>query len=117
MANTLVQGIATLAIASSTIPVVSVSVTPGTSTLAPGALLQFSALVTNTSNTGVTWSASGGVITANGLFTAPNAKPGSVIQIVATSMANTVVQGIATLAIASSTIPVVSVSVTPELPR
>ena len=83
-------------------PAPVVKVTPGTSTLAPGAPLQFSALVTNTSNTGVTWSATGGVITENGLFTAPNAKPGSVIQIVATSMANSFVQGIATLAIASS---------------
>jgi hypothetical protein len=79
-----------------------VKVTPGTSTIAPGTPLQFSAVVTNTSNTGVTWSATAGVITDNGLFTAPNAKPGSVIQIVATSMANTFVQGIATLAIASS---------------
>jgi hypothetical protein len=83
-------------------PTPVVKVTPGTSTLAPGTPLQFSALVTNTSNTGVTWSVTGGVITENGLFTAPNAKPGSVIQIVATSMANSFVQGIATLAIASS---------------
>jgi hypothetical protein len=82
-----------------------VKVTPGTSTVAPGTPLQFSALVTNTSNTGVTWSATGGVITDNGLFTTPNAKPGSVIQIVATSMANSLVQGIATLAIASSSSP------------
>jgi hypothetical protein len=79
-----------------------VKVTPGTSTIAPGTPLQFSAVVTNTSNTGVTWSASAGVISDNGLFTAPNAKPGSVIQIVATSKANTFVQGVATLAIASS---------------
>jgi hypothetical protein len=79
-----------------------VNVTPATSTIAPGTPLQFSALVTNTSNTGVTWSATGGVITDDGLFTAPNAKAGSVIQIVATSMANSFVQGIATLAIASS---------------
>ena len=104
MANSSVRGIATLAIASSPSsngnPVVKV--TPGTSTIAPGTPLQFSALVTNTSNTGVTWSATGGVITDNGLFTAPNAKPGSVIQIVATSMANSLVQGIATVAIASS---------------
>jgi hypothetical protein len=84
----------------SSIPVVKV--TPGTSTIAPGTPLQFSAVVTNTSNTGVTWSATGGVITDNGLFTAPNAKAGSVIQIVATSTANTFAQGIATLAIASS---------------
>jgi hypothetical protein len=107
MANSLVRGIATLAIASSSSsngnPVVKVI--PGTSTVAPGTPLQFSALVTNTSNTGVTWYASGGVITDNGLFTTPNAKPGSVIQIVATSMANSLVQGIATLAIASSRSP------------
>jgi hypothetical protein len=107
VANSLVRGIATLAIASSSSwngnPVVKVI--PGTSTVAPGTPLQFSALVTNTSNTGVTWSATGGVITDNGLFTTPNAKPGSVIQIVATSMANSLVQGIATLAIASSSSP------------
>src|SRR6202795_767812 len=79
-----------------------VKVTPGTSTVAPGTPLQFSALVTKTSNTGVPWSGTGGVITDNALFTTPNAKPGSVIQIVATSMANSLIQGIATLAIASS---------------
>jgi len=79
-----------------------VKVTPGTSTVAPGTPLQFSAMVSNTSNTGVTWSASGGVISSTGLFTVPNAKPGSVIQIVATSMADSFAQGIATLAIASS---------------
>jgi hypothetical protein len=54
---------------------ISVTVAPGTVTLEPGATQQFSATVNNTTNQAVTWTASGGSITAGGFYTAP-AQPG-----------------------------------------
>lgn len=52
---------------------VTVTVSPATVTLAPGDTQQFTATVTGTTNTAVTWSASGGTITSNGLYTAGSA--------------------------------------------
>jgi hypothetical protein len=51
-------------------PVVSVSLSPASAILAPGATRQFTATVSGASNTAVTWSATGGTITAAGLYTA-----------------------------------------------
>jgi hypothetical protein len=55
---------------------VSVTVSPTRTSLAPGATQQFSATVTGTSNTSVSWTATGGTITSAGLYTA-GATPGS----------------------------------------
>lgn len=52
---------------------VSVSVSPGTASLQAGGQQQFTALISGTSNTAVTWTASGGTITTSGLYTAPAA--------------------------------------------
>lgn len=81
-------------------PVIRIS--PENATITPGSRLQFSALVSNTSNTEVTWSTSEGVISETGLLNLPNAKPGSVIQIAATSKSDLRAKGVATLAIESS---------------
>jgi hypothetical protein len=63
---------ATVTVVAPTVPLpVVVSVTPGTATLLGGAQQQFAATVSNAADTGVTWSASAGTITATGLFTAP----------------------------------------------
>ena len=80
----------------------SIKITPENQTVAPGTNVQFAALVSNTGNTAVTWSASGGVITSTGLFTVPNGKAGTVFQIAATSRADSSAHAITTLAIASS---------------
>jgi len=53
-----------------TSPAISVSVTPTSATLAPGAAQQFTASVTGASNASVTWTATGGAVNANGLYTA-----------------------------------------------
>ncbi|HEY7454141.1 MAG TPA: hypothetical protein VH683_06215, partial [Thermoleophilaceae bacterium] len=55
---------------------ISVTVAPGTATLAPGATQQFSATVSNTTNQAVTWTASAGSITTGGFYTAPT-QPGA----------------------------------------
>lgn len=55
----------------------TVDVTPNPITLGPGGTVTFQATVTNAPNTAVIWSvdegAAGGTITANGVYTAPNA--------------------------------------------
>ncbi len=50
---------------------ITVSISPTTATVASGGTQQFSAQVTNTSNTAVTWSATSGTVSTTGLFTAP----------------------------------------------
>jgi hypothetical protein len=79
----------------------SVKLTPENPTVAAGAKIQFSALVSNTSNTAVTWSTSGGVISSTGLLTVPSSKPGTILNIMAVSRANTSAQASTNLAIAA----------------
>lgn len=50
---------------------VAVSVSPSSVTLQPGLSQQFTATVTGSTNTAVTWSATAGTISASGLYTAP----------------------------------------------
>jgi hypothetical protein len=49
---------------------VSISVAPTSATVASGTTKQFSATVTGTSNTAVTWTATGGTVSSTGLYTA-----------------------------------------------
>jgi hypothetical protein len=65
---------------------VVVTISPTTASLAAGATQQFTATVTGASNTGVSWSATGGTISAGGLYTAPAAGGGYAIR--ATSAAD-----------------------------
>ena len=73
------------------------SVSPTTASLTIGQTTTFSATVTNTSNTAVTWNVNGvaggnssvGTISAAGVYTAPGRVPSSTILITATSAADT----------------------------
>jgi hypothetical protein len=73
------QVLAALAIMSGAAQAATVSVSPATKTLAPGASQQFKATVTGAGNTAVTWLVNGipggtpelGLISASGLYTAP----------------------------------------------
>jgi len=56
---------------------ISVSVSPGTGALESGQTLKFSATVYNSSNQGVTWSASSGTVSSSGLYTAPQVSGGT----------------------------------------
>ncbi|MFZ0321689.1 MAG: Ig domain-containing protein, partial [Candidatus Sulfotelmatobacter sp.] len=68
---------------------ISVSVSPGTGALESGQTLQFSATVYNSSNHGVTWSASSGTVSSSGLYTAPQVKSGTwTYRVWATSIAD-----------------------------
>ncbi len=57
-------------------PAVAVSITPSSATVEAGQTQQFTATVTNTTNTGVTWTSSGGTLSGSGAtvtWTAPSA--------------------------------------------
>ena len=87
---------------------VQVTVSPTSATLQPGATQQFTAAVTGTSNTAITWTATGGTITTGGLYTA-GSSPGNFI-VTATSVADSTKSGSAQITIPP---PAVQVSVTP----
>jgi hypothetical protein len=70
-------------------PPVTISIAPGNVTIAPSATQLFTATVTNSANTSVTWSASLGNISATGLYTAPAIAPSPAsVTITATSVAS-----------------------------
>ncbi len=78
---------------------ISVSVSPTTATVASAGTQQFSAQVTNTSNTAVTWSASAGAVSASGLFTAPTVTATKTVTVTATSVADTTKSSSATVTV------------------
>jgi hypothetical protein len=82
-------------------PVVTVTVAPSTPSVVPGGTVAFTATVTGTGTTGVTWSvqegAAGGAITAGGSYTAP-ATAGT-YHVRATSMADASKSGTATVTV------------------
>jgi uncharacterized delta-60 repeat protein len=85
---------------------IHVSVSPATVTLGPGQTLSFNATVTGSSNSKVTWSVSNsalGSIDSNGLFTAPaTIATAASVNIIATSQADNLTQGSATVSLISS---------------
>jgi len=94
-------------------PVVSVSVSPHTASKFPTEQQPFSATVSGTSNTAVTWqvngvtggSASAGTIDANGVYTAPAAvpSPNNPVMVSAVSQADVTKSGAATVTLKAPT--------------
>jgi hypothetical protein len=84
-------------------PVATVAITPPAATVQPGAILQFMAQVSGSSNQAVTWSvtAGSGSITSAGLYTAPATN--GLFSIVATSSANTNSNATAIVLVTTST--------------
>jgi hypothetical protein len=76
-----------------------VSVSPTTATVASGATEQFSAQITNSSNTAVTWSATSGTVSTAGLFTAPTVTATKTVTVTATSVADTTKSASATVTV------------------
>jgi len=100
------------------IPPVAVSVSPSTIQVVSGGHQQFTATITGSQNTGVTWSLSGsgcsgsscGSITSTGLYTAPGTIPNPAqVKVIATSGTDSTKSGSATVSIIA---PVV-VTITP----
>jgi hypothetical protein len=88
---------------------IAVSVAPGAVTLGANQQQSFSATVTGAINGAVTWSASAGSIAQTGVFTAP-ASTGTVT-VTATSLADRITQGTATVTVVTT--PQITVSVSP----
>jgi hypothetical protein len=78
---------------------ISVSVSPTAATVASGGTQQFSAQITNTSNTAVTWSATSGTVSASGLFTAPTVTATKTVTVTATSVADNTKSSSATVTV------------------
>jgi chitinase len=93
------------ATAQSPVPTVAISVTPTSASLLKGATRTFTAAVTGSTNTGVTWSvqegSAGGTVTSAGLYTAPQTT--GTYHVVATSMADTTKKATATVTVTAST--------------
>jgi Putative Ig domain len=68
---------------------VKVSVSPTSATLVSGAKQQFTATVSGTSDTAVTWTATTGTINASGIYTAPTVTSATNVTVTATSQADT----------------------------
>jgi hypothetical protein len=104
--------------APSNVITVTVSAPPSTpSTVGVGQTLTFTATVTGTTNTAVTWSVSGaasnGTISPTGVYTAPGTVPNPAkVTVIATSQADSTKSGSATVTVVSSTSGIV-VSVQP----
>ncbi len=87
-------------------PAVSVAISPTTASLQPGQQTQFTASVSGTTNTAVTWTATGGTVTTSGLYTAPTST--GTYTVTATSSADPTKSASATV-----TVTQVSVSLSP----
>src|ERR1041385_1213174 len=81
---------------------VSVSINPANATLQIGGAQQFSATVTGSTNTAVTWSATGGTISTTGNYTAPN--QAGTFTVTARSVADTTKSQSATVTVVSSSV-------------
>jgi hypothetical protein len=78
---------------------VTVSISPTVTTVVSGGAQQFSATVTGSTNTAVTWTASAGSISSSGLFTAPTVSTSTAVTVTATSQADTSQTASATVAV------------------
>jgi Galactose oxidase, central domain/Kelch motif len=96
-------------------PLISVAVIPNPVTVSQGGTQLFAATVTGTTNTAVIWSvleSSGGTINStSGLYTAPKDSTGT-FHVVATSQANSAVQGIAAVAVQTPQLAISPAAVT-----
>jgi Putative Ig domain len=78
---------------------VGVSVSPSTTTVASAGTVQFTAQVTNTSNVGVTWTATTGKVSSSGMYTAPSVTSNTNATVTATSNADSSQSASATLTV------------------
>ena len=93
-------------------PPVTVTVSPSITTVASSGTLQFTAIVSNTSNVAVTWSASRGTITSTGLYRAPSVTSTSVATVTATSVADATKSGTASVTVTAIVVPPLSITTT-----
>jgi len=88
---------------------VSISISPASASIYVDGTQQFAASVAGSSNTAVTWSASGGSVSSSGLYTAPNTA--GTFTVTATSVADNTTSVSATVTVNAA--PVVTVTLSP----
>ncbi len=93
----------------------ALSLTPDSATVGSRQQMQFTARLSGTANTAVTWSASAGSISRDGFFTAPQVAANTPVVITVTSVSNPVTIKDATIA-SVSTHASTTVTITPERP-
>jgi hypothetical protein len=93
---------------------VTVSISPTSATLGSGGTQQFSAAVSNTSNTSVTWSATAGTVSSSGLYTAPTVTSNTTATVTATSAADPTKSASATVSVSAAVPPSCSLSISPS---
>jgi hypothetical protein len=91
---------------------ISVSITPSSAIVASSGTYKFNASVRNTGNTAVTWSASPGAVSTNGLFTAPIVKANTTATVTATSVADRTKWASATVTVTPTVVPSLSITTT-----
>lgn len=91
--------------------IVTISVTPTSTSLNSGATAQFSAAISNTSNTAAIWTASQGTISTSGLFTAPNVTANTSVVVTATSEADSTKSATAIVSVTAAPAAKVSLEV------
>lgn len=89
---------------------ISIQVSPASTSFAAGAKVQFTALVKNTSNTAVNWTATEGVVSSTGLWTAPSQTSSKSVSITAISAADPLAQSTALATYASNYFRIVTQS-------
>jgi hypothetical protein len=106
---------ATVTVTTSASGAVSIAVSPSSVSVPTGAVQSFVATVTNSTNTGATWSvqegAAGGTITSSGVYTAP--PTAGTYHVIATSVADATKKATATVTVTSSTPGAVTITVSP----
>lgn len=99
---------------------VSVTISPASASVQTGATRQFTATVTGSANTAVTWQVNGvtggnstnGTISSSGLYTAPAAVPASTVTVTVISQADPTKQANATVTV-TTPLPVVVITISP----
>jgi len=95
---------------------VSVGVSPSSATLSSNSKQQFTATVSGTSNTAVTWLAAAGSVDANGLYTAPGVNTPTNVIVTATSNADSSKSANATITVNPVSIQPLTITTT-NLPQ
>ena len=110
------QGSQTFSVPISTGGTITVGLSPTSATLASNQKQQFTATVSGTSNTAVTWSAAKGSVDANGLYTAPAVSASTSVVVTATSKADSSKSASATVTVdpASSQSPTITTTNIPQ---
>ncbi len=92
------------------------TVSPSQAVVASGGQLQFTATVSNSADTGVTWKASAGTISASGMFTAPKVSSTTQVTVTASRTADATKSGTVPVTVQAKAVPAKLAIETTSLP-